>query len=238
MNGVEGMREFGRLQVDLQQRLPRYVFRAIAAGMYQEGKSFLKQWRGELDGKFNTGGRKVANSFKVYTAGRSLGELELVIFTRWAAAPIYEHGGVIRGNWLMFAITPRAYTPSGRVRRDYRDPTDPSRWNPAKLEGLFPLPTKRPGVIILAREVTGTASGRGRGYRTRQRTSTGSEIENRSRVAVEPAFMLVRKTRREPVLDFFSGFERYSGAGAGRLQQTIRRAVGAFARDTRSGADS
>jgi len=116
-------RELQDLQRGMTDRLPRYLVKALAAGLYAEGKDFLAAFRQQIRGRFKTGGSKFANTFKTFTAGDRLDNLKLEAFTRLEWAPIYERGGTItpRGSWLIVPVSPRLLTPTGRVKRRYRD---------------------------------------------------------------------------------------------------------------------
>lgn len=229
--GIYGLRAFSRVPLLLQNELPRYVFRALAFGLYQEGQSFKREFRDSLAGKFKSGGRRVGNAFKVYTTGETLSNLRLGVFTRWLAASIYETGGVIvpkRGRYLVIPITPKAYTAKGRVKATWRRN---GQFLKKHFEGCWPFRLKN-GNYLLLRNVSGIKSGKGTGYRGRQRTSRGRTITDRARPAVEVVFLLIRRTSRKATLNFFNDAQAYfAGPGANGASYHVGRGLRAIARE-------
>lgn len=232
------MQEIRALRRLLGHTVPTYVFRALAAGLYEEGLAYRKQFRAAVAQVFKTKGQKVGQFINVYTAGDTFSTLRLGIFTTWDAAEIYEFGGTIvpRGRWLMIPMTPEAYSNQGKMKNNwrlfmrekrYKNPDAKIPGTSARMGDLFPVKVR--GGLLLCLDVTGTEKTK-RGFRTRQFASGGSRIRNRSRHAVWPVFLLTRATRRNPILNFFGGFEARTGLRGQALQRKIGSAIRAAAR--------
>lgn len=202
----------------MRLRLPRDVYFALRRGLWLEGVEFKKQFRATVAGKFKSGGKRVANAIRVYTDGSGIEGLRLGIFTRWSAAPIYEEGGTITPgpgrSWLIFPVTPRAYTPGGRVKRSWR--TKDGRFKRELFEDLRPVRVRGRGGSgwLLVRDRGVSKSGR-----------VGKVTKRRGVEAVEPVFLMIRQTSRRAVLQFFSDFTRSAGVRGDRLQRRIIRAA-------------
>lgn len=197
---------------------PHRLYRILKVGLLQEGRKFKTSFRDSLATKFKTdGGRRVGNAFKIYVSGRTLDDLTLGIFTRWDAAAIYETGGVIRprrGNYLAFPVTPRAYTAHGRIKRTWRIPGENGgKWDPKHFKDLVPIKLSG-GRILLVRERGVTK----KGNLAKVRKSRGVQ-------AIEPMFILIRRTDRKPVLEFYSSFARMAGSRNARLQRIASAAL-------------
>ncbi len=206
---------------DLVKTLPRYVFRSLRAGLFRTGQEFKTAFRDSLRTNFKSGGRKVANAFKVYTSGDDLDSLVMGIFTRWEAAEIYEKGGTIRakpGRWLIVPVTPRAFTARGRVKRSWRDPRT-GKFADKHFQDLRPVKVR--GGFLLVRDAGVSKSGR-----------IGKVAKRRGVEATEIVFLLIKVTRRKAVLDFFKTFARLAGPRGEKLQEAVGDALRAFARDT------
>lgn len=191
-----------------REELPDALRRGVGRDLFREAQRFKRSYRPHLDQAFQAGGLRVLRGIKVYTAGRHLENLELGIFTRWPAAEVYERGGTITPKtrrWLVVPLSPRVLTPTGRVRRPYRNPQT-GGFSAKFWDGVFFVRTRR-GLLAL-RHVTGTASARV-GFRSRQRSRHGTRITHRSRPATEIVAVLIRSTRRRPVLDFYGAFDRF-----------------------------
>lgn len=205
----------------LAGELPRDIFLELAGGLYQEGRGFLRTFRGTMPGKFKSGGARVANAFKVYTAGNNLEALELGVFTKWAAGELYERGGTIspKKEWLVVPLSRDLVTAAGRVKRGVRDRS--GKFRRELFEGLKPIKLRKGWLLV--REVKGDTRGRirRRGFRA------GSAN------AMEAVFMLIPYTRRRGVLDFFGSFER-NGINMNRMGDRIGRALDRAARRLRT----
>jgi len=206
-----------RINKLLGSQVPRYLFKAFAAGLKNEGDEFKREMRERIRPQFKTGGQRVANAIRFYTDGSSFANLELGVFTRWNAAPIYERGGpiVAKRSYLVIPVTPRAYTPGGRVRRTWRNKE--GQFHKHLFEGLRPIPVK--GGFLLVRDRGVTRTGR-----------LGKVTKKRGVQAVEPVFLLTKRTSRDPVLNFISTFISMSGARHRRLSIKIGDALTAAAR--------
>lgn len=223
--GVEGIGELRAMRKAMTRRLPRYVFHALAKGLYDEGRAWLNEYRRGLDSKFQArgAGKRIGRSFKVYTSGQKLSELELGLFTRWAPAEIYEKGGTIRAQrgYLVVPVTRRAYTAAGRVKRAWRDPQNPGKFDPSKFRGLRPIKVR--AGILLVRDVRASAGGGGRVSIRKPGKRSGSN-------AIEPVFLLIKRTKRKAVLGFFDAMERNLGDSRA-LQAQLHDALQALGRD-------
>jgi len=200
------------------KHVPRYLFRALKRGLYQEGNEFKKRFREGLNSRFKIKKSKVGNLFKVYTAGDRIGNLTLGIFTIWEAAPVYEDGGTIAarsGGWLMVALDKAAYTAGGRVKRSWRDPRT-GKFARDKVQDLVSVPIRGGQAYLLFRA-------------SRQVTSAGeagrSDVGHYRAWSRVPVFMLIRDTRRQPALRFFSEFAATVGVRGERLGRAVDRAL-------------
>lgn len=223
--GIENVEQLRGLGRALDRKLPKYVFRAIAKGLYDEGKDWLDKFRAqELEQAFKArgSGKKIGNTFKVYVSGRTLSQLTLGIFTFWEPAEIYETGGTIRAQRGMLAVpvTPRAYTSAGRVKRSWRDANNPAKFDQSKFEGLRPIPVR--AGTLLVRDVTASQTKRGRTSLRKPGKKGGN--------AVEPVFLLIKKTKRKPVLQFFDTMRANLGRSR-ELERDVGRALQALAGD-------
>lgn len=182
----------------LAKAFEREVVRAVYARqrdtLFREGQRGKTRFRQTLDGKFRSGGRRVGGAFSVYTAGSDLDSLKLGVFTRWKAAAVYEHGGVIkpRGRYLAVPVAPWLLTPTGRVKKRYRDPQT-GKFAAELLAELVPVKTRR-GVLLV-----GKATGKSRSRRGYRPVGLSSSPANE---AWEPVILLIRSTRRNAVLGF------------------------------------
>lgn len=151
----------------------------------------VSQWRQAVSGKFKVRRSKVGNSFKWYAAGDKLDNVRAGTFTRWAAAPVYERGGHITGRGAMAVpIHPRAFTKDGRVKKKWRDPRN--------FPDLFKITTRRGAVLLV--------QGKKQVKTEFAQKKFGMEVgQFRS---FEPAFVLLRGTRRRPVLNFVRDMTR------------------------------
>lgn len=216
-----GLRQLALMPKMLRQTLPKYTFKALAAGLWEEGKIFKKQFRQNLNKRMKVRNSKVGNLFKVYTVGDRLADLQLGIFTIWPAAQTFQFGGTIRakaGKWLVIAVTPKAYTAGGRIRKAWRDPRT-GKFKESKFKDLVPIKVK--GGFLLVKE-------QGINQKTKRPTSRVSK--KRGVEAMEPIFMLIKKTTRKATLRFFEDFASFVGPRGSRLQQSINQALDAFAK--------
>lgn len=211
-------RALERLEELLRRNLPESIRKDFARALFREGKLFRSHYRGFLANVFKTGGgRRVANSFGVYTAGHDLGTLRLGVFTRWEAAPTYQDGGVIRprkGRYLVVPITRRAYTSRGRVKRSWRNPD--GSFKASLFDDLYQIRTTK-GMILLVRNVKARGNRFG-GATLRRPGKAGAN-------AIEPVFLLIRSTSRRAVLRFFQEWARLAGPRGQRLQEAINRSI-------------
>ena len=224
--GVQGIESLQVMGKALERRLPKYVFHAIAKGLYDESKAWLTSFQQhELERAFKAqgSGKKIGKTFHSYTAGKSLDRLTLGIFTTWPPAEIYETGGTIRAQsgYLAVPVTPRAYTSKGRVKRSWRDNANPGRFKRDKFEDLRPvsLGAQR---ILLVRDVTANPR-KGGGTQLRKPGRSGGN-------AVEPVFLLIKRTKRQARIQFFDTMQKNLGK-SDALQRDIGRAVRALAGD-------
>lgn len=211
------------LERQLGESAPRRLYRQVRQNLYRDAQAFKRKWGPDLDRAFDIGSKRVLRGFKVYTAGDSLDTLELGIFTRWPAAQIHQTGGTItpkRTKWLVVPVSQRVLTPTGRVRREYRDART-GQFSAKFWDGIQFIKTRRG--LLAVREVTGTPHSRV-GFRARQFSSSGSRISQRSRPALEIVAILIKKTGRDAVMDFFAAYERYGlqiDAIGGQLENLI-----------------
>ncbi|MEM1446545.1 MAG: pyridoxal-phosphate dependent enzyme [Planctomycetota bacterium] len=187
------------------------VHRVLRGSMFREAQRGKTKFRAKLEATFKLGGRRVAGAFGIYTSGDTLDDLKLGVFTRWKPAPLYEKGGTItpRKRYLAVPVAPWLLTPTGRVKRKYRDPRT-GTFAASLLAELRPVPTKRG--LLLVGEVSGHSRAR-RGYRP---VARGSNAADPRKAAEEPVLLLIKATRRNAVLDFF-GFWGTRGLDHRRL---------------------
>lgn len=204
--------QLNRIERFLDHQLPAYLAIGLRSGLFRSMVAWKKRFRSELDSKFKIGGRRVAGAFGAFTAGRKLEDVQMHAFTRWKAADIYEKGGtIVPGSgrqYMAVPVTPRAYTAAGRVRRSWRG--EDGRFKPELFKDLKPIKTKRG--ILLVREVTGSVTKRG--------TTSLRRPGKRGGNAIEPIFLLIKRTHRKAVLDFYGSFER-SGVNEEILNRQI-----------------
>jgi len=196
------------LERQFNEQFPRRLRTGVAKELFRQALAFKRAYRPRLESSFKTGSRRILKGFRVYTAGDTLEDLELGIFTRWPAAGIYEKGGTItprRRQWLVIPLSPRVLTPTGRVRREYRD-SHTGGFSAKFWDGVDFIKTARG--LLAVRKVTGTPSTKV-GFRARQYASGGGRITNRSRPALEIVAILIKKTSRDPALEFFESFDRF-----------------------------
>ena len=215
------------LERQFNEQFPKALRTGVAKELYRQGQAFKRQYRPRLESSFKSGARRILKGFRVYTAGDTLDELELGIFTRWPAAGLYEDGGTItprRRQWLVVPLSPRVLTPTGRVRREYRNAQN-GGFSPKFWDGVNFIKTRRG--LLAVRPVTGTSSTRV-GFRARQYASNQSRITTRLRPALEIVAILIKKTTRDPVLEFFDSFDRFGlqiDAGADELAAAFAQQV-------------
>lgn len=198
------------------EHMPRWLFRALKRGLFQEGQEFKKRFRDGLNGRFKIKRSKVGNLFKVYTAGDKIGNLTLGVFTIWEGAPVYEEGGTIRsrgGGWMMVALSKEAYTAGGRIKRSWRDPRT-GKFARDKVWDLVAVPIRGGRAYLLFKGIDmipGPAGGRAeKQFRAWKR---------------EPVFLLIRDTRRQPALRFFAEFTSAMGQRGEKLGRAIDQAI-------------
>ena len=189
------------------ERMPNILAKLVRDGLYRDARRYLLEFRAGLSGKFKVRNTKAGNAFKVFVAGDRLDNLRAGVFTRWKAGKIYESGGTIVGRGaLAVPINPRAFTADGRVKKKWRDPRN--------FPDLFAVKTKRRVLLVQASQEIKTA-----GVAKRYGMMVGSFR------SWTPMFVLVKSTRRSPVLRFYQDFAAMFGRGGKGVEAAVSHAL-------------
>lgn len=210
-------RDIEALARSLGDVVPLELFYHLKKAMWAEGRSFKKSFRESVKTRFKTGTGRVGGFFHCYTAGHRLGNLTLGVFTVWDAAPIYEHGGTITGRaggWLLVCLAKEAYRSGGRgIKRSWRDPRT-GKFRADKLENLFAVKVPNGYLLFPGKQVTTKGAAR----------RSGVNVGQFSQFRAQPRFLLIRQTRRQPILRFFRDFAAWMQR-TGSLETAVEAAL-------------
>lgn len=201
----------------------RTLDKGIREEMWRGGNRGNRAFAKTLPQKFASGGQRVGRAMRVYTDTRPTGlGTTLGVFTRWAAGEIYETGGTIvpvKGEWLVIPLAPWLMTPTGSVRRQFRDAQTGS-YSDAAFEGTFPLRVSGSVMLLMGPPPT---------VKRRQKLPSGrrSRTKGRFRIgpAIQPVFLLVKRVRKEAVLGFEDHWSRFEVIGEKQAARIADRAA-------------